>query len=44
MEQLTELKLKNTTKQTRLEGSKKMYYLTMHATHFIYGYMALDIW
>ena len=21
-----------------------MFYLTMHSTHFIYGYMALDIW
>ena len=23
---------------------KEMLYLTMHSTHFIYGYMALDIW
>ena len=23
---------------------KEMFYLTMHSTHFIYGYMALDIW
>ena len=22
---------------------KEMFYLTMHPTHFIYGYMALDI-
>ena len=21
-----------------------MFYLTMHSTHFIYGYMVLDIW
>ena len=21
-----------------------MFYLTMHSTHFIYGYMASDIW
>ena len=23
---------------------KKMFYLTTHSTHFIYGYMASDIW
>ena len=23
---------------------KEMFYLTMHSTHFIYGYMVLDIW
>ena len=22
----------------------EMFYLTMHSTHFIYGYMAEDIW
>ena len=27
-----------------LKGRKKMFYLTMHSTHFIYGYMASDIW
>ena len=26
------------------EGRKEMFYLTMHSTHFIYGYMASDIW
>ena len=26
------------------EGKKEMFYLTMHSRHFIYGYMALDIW
>ena len=26
------------------EGRKKMFYLTTHSTHFIYGYMASDIW
>ena len=26
------------------EGRKEMVYLTMHLTHFIYGYMASDIW
>ena len=26
------------------EGRKEMFYLTMHSTHYIYGYMASDIW
>ena len=26
------------------EGKKEMIYLTTHSTHFIYGYMASDIW
>ena len=26
------------------EGRKEMFYLTTHATHLIYGYMASDIW
>ena len=25
------------------EGRKEMFYLTMHSTHFIYGYMVSDI-
>ena len=25
-------------------GRKEMFYLTMHSTHFIYGYMASNIW
>ena len=25
------------------EGRKEMFYLTMHSTHFIYGYMASDM-
>ena len=25
------------------EGTKEMFYLTTHSTHFIYGYMASDI-
>ena len=25
-------------------GRKEMFYLTRHSTHFIYGYMASDIW
>ena len=28
----------------RKEGKKEMFYLTTHSTHFIYGYMASDIW
>ena len=28
----------------RNEGRKEMFYLTTHSTHFIYGYMASDIW
>ena len=26
------------------ERGKEMFYLTTHSTHFIYGYMASDIW
>ena len=29
---------------TCTEGTKEMFYLTTHSTHFIYGYMASDIW
>ena len=28
----------------RKEGRKEMFYLTTHSAHFIYGYMASDIW
>ena len=31
-------------KLTSMEGRKEMFYLTTHSTHFIYGYMASDIW
>ena len=27
-----------------VEGRKEMFYLTTHSTHFIYSYMASDIW
>ena len=27
-----------------LPGEREMFYLTTHSTHFIYGYMASDIW
>ena len=30
--------------QHKQEGRKEMFYLTTHSTHFIYGYMASDIW
>ena len=26
------------------QGEREIYYLTTHSTHFIYGYMASDIW
>ena len=26
------------------EGRKEVFYLMTHATHFIYGYMASNIW
>ena len=29
---------------TQLQGEREMFYLTTHSTHFIYGYMASDIW
>ena len=28
----------------RCKREREMFYLTMHSTHFIYGYMASDIW
>ena len=31
-------------KEGRKEGRKEMFYLTTHSTHFIYGYVASDIW
>ena len=30
--------------QSVLKGRKEMCYLTTHSIHFIYGYMASDIW
>ena len=33
-----------TPTQHWLEGRKEMFYLTTHSTHFIYSYMASDIW
>ena len=28
----------------KIEREREMFYLTTHSTHFIYGYMASDIW
>ena len=36
--------VKDHSDREREEGRKEMFYLTMHSTHFIYGYMASDIW
>ena len=33
-----------TTQHHQLSGRKEMFYLTTQSTHFIYGYMASDIW
>ena len=30
--------------KSKLERERQMFYLTTHSTHFIYGYMASDIW
>ena len=40
------LSSKSGTDNRTLEGNirKEMFYLTTHSTHFIYGYMASDIW
>ena len=36
--------LKHTAAIWRLGTEREMFYLTTHSTHFIYGYMASDIW
>ena len=36
--------VKDYSDRERKEGRKEMFYLTTHSTHFIYGYMASDIW
>ena len=33
-----------TNENREREGEREMFYLTTHSTHFIYGYMASDIW
>ena len=30
--------------RAKIRKGKEMLYLTTHSTHFIYGYMPLDIW
>ena len=40
----TSRSLDKTKHKSEKEGRKKMFYLTTHSTHFIYGYMASDIW
>ena len=34
----------NSDKHFQKKRKKEMFYLTTHSTHFIYGYMASDIW
>ena len=34
----------NNNNNNNKEGRKEMFYLTTYSTHFIYGYMASDIW
>ena len=36
--------LKSVTRKSILQGRKEMFYFTTHSTHFIYGYIASDIW
>ena len=43
--QVSYFKKINNNKQTQTnKREKEMFYLTTHSTHFIYGYMASDIW
>ena len=34
----------NMASEGEIEGRKEMVYLTTHSAHFIYGYMASNIW
>ena len=34
----------STESHSRNQREREMFYLTTHSTHFIYGYMASDIW
>ena len=38
------LKYSQTSAMKVIRKGKEMFYLTTHSTHFIYGYMASDIW
>ena len=42
----TKKKKKKETKkeEEEEEGRKELFYLMTHSTHFIYGYMASEIW
>ena len=35
---------RNSSREREREREREMFYLTTHSTHFIYGYMASDIW
>ena len=35
---------KSLKREREREREREMFYLTTHSTHFIYGYMASDIW
>ena len=41
---LLDLSSEQTNKQHLEEREREMFYLTTHSTHFIYSYMASDIW
>ena len=43
-EKVREREREKEREKEREEARKEMFYLTMHSTHFIYGYMASDIW
>ena len=36
--------MSSSKERTKREREREMFYLTTHSTHFIYGYMASDIW
>ena len=38
------LKYRPASRVERKEGRKEMFYLMIHSTHFVYGYLASDIW
>ena len=43
MKKVYEIIITGSAEKKRKEG-RKTFYLTMHTTHFIYSYMASDIW
>ena len=44
MEPICETSVANCNEILNREREREMFYLTTHSTHFIYGYMASDIW